>query len=63
MSDANPFSLSGKVAVVIGGYGVLGGGLADGLASQGARIAVLGRRRDAVDEKVSAIHASGGEGT
>ena len=60
-SDANPFSLSGKVAVVIGGYGVLGGGLADGLAAQGARTAVLGRRVDAVDDKVATIRAAGGE--
>ena len=61
VSDTNPFSLSGKVAVVIGGYGVLGGGLADGLAAQGARTAVLGRRADAVDAKVATIRAAGGE--
>ena len=61
VSDANPFSLSGKVAVIIGGYGVLGGGLADGLAAQGARTAVLGRRADAVDDKVATIRAAGGD--
>jgi NAD(P)-dependent dehydrogenase (short-subunit alcohol dehydrogenase family) len=57
---ADPFSLSGKIAVVIGGYGVLGGGLADGLAAQGAKTAVLGRRSDAVDAKVQAIQNAGG---
>ena len=61
MSHTNPFSLSGKIAVVNGGYGVLGGGLANGLASQGTRTAVLGRRADAVDEKVDEISEAGGE--
>src|SRR4029079_2072504 len=55
------FSLSGKVAVIIGGYGVLGGRLADGVAAQGARKAVLGRRADAVDDKVATIRAAGGD--
>ena len=61
MTSTNPFSLSGKIAVVIGGYGVLGGNLAEGLAAQGARTAVLGRRSDAVDDKVAAIRGAGGE--
>jgi NAD(P)-dependent dehydrogenase (short-subunit alcohol dehydrogenase family) len=54
-------SLAGKVAVVTGGYGVLGASLASGLAESGARIAVLGRRRDAADEQVARIRAKGGE--
>ena len=36
------FSLDGKVAVVTGGYGVLGGGIASGLAAAGARVAISG---------------------
>ncbi len=40
------FDLSGEVAVVIGGTGVLGGALAEGLAAAGAAVAVLGRNRD-----------------
>src|SRR5215216_168408 len=37
------FGLSGQVAVVIGGTGVLGGALAEGLAKAGATIVVAGR--------------------
>jgi NAD(P)-dependent dehydrogenase (short-subunit alcohol dehydrogenase family) len=54
-------SLAGKVAVVTGGYGVLGGSLASGLAESGARVVVLGRRRDAADQQVARIRANGGE--
>jgi NAD(P)-dependent dehydrogenase (short-subunit alcohol dehydrogenase family) len=57
----NPFDLTGRVAVVTGGYGVLGGSLADGLAAAGARVAILGRRRDAAEKKVEAIRATGAE--
>lgn len=37
------FSLDGKVAIVIGGGGVLGGAMAEGLAKAGANIAILSR--------------------
>ena len=40
------FDLSGEVAVVIGGTGVLGGALAQGLAEAGAKVAVLGRNSE-----------------
>jgi NAD(P)-dependent dehydrogenase (short-subunit alcohol dehydrogenase family) len=36
------FGLSGQVAVVIGGTGVLGGALCDGIAQAGARVVVAG---------------------
>ncbi len=39
----NLFDLSGDVAVVIGATGSLGGAVAEGLASAGANVAVLGR--------------------
>ncbi len=42
---AGPFDLTGRVAVVCGGYGVLGGAVASELGRAGARVAVLGRRR------------------
>ena len=35
------FDLSGQVAVVTGGYGVLGGSIATGLAAAGAKVVVL----------------------
>ncbi len=55
------FDLTGRVAVVTGGYGVLGGSLADGLAAAGARIAILGRRREAAQAKVDALRAAGAD--
>ncbi len=58
---SNPFALDDRVAVVTGGYGVLGGSLATGLATAKAKVAVLGRRRDAAEEKADEIRARGGE--
>jgi NAD(P)-dependent dehydrogenase (short-subunit alcohol dehydrogenase family) len=54
------FDLSDRVAVVTGGYGVLGGAIAAGLAAVGARVAVLGRRREAAAAKAEEIRAAGG---
>jgi NAD(P)-dependent dehydrogenase (short-subunit alcohol dehydrogenase family) len=60
-SNASAGGLAGRVAVVTGGYGVLGGSLAAGLAAAKVRVAILGRRRDAADDKVRTIRAAGGE--
>jgi len=57
----DPFSLDGKVAVVTGGYGVLGGSLASGLAAAGARVAILGRRREIAEQKVDDLRRSGAD--
>jgi len=54
------FSLDGQTAVVIGGTGVLGGAMADALAGQGARVAIVGRSAERGEERVKAIAASGG---
>src|SRR5689334_4422839 len=63
LPNRNPrsFDLTGRIAVVTGGYGVIGGMIASGLAASGIRVAVLGRRRDAADAKVEDICRSGGE--
>lgn len=54
------FSLEEQVAVVTGGTGVLGGMMAQGLARAGAKVAVLGRRRQPAEALVQAIQAKGG---
>jgi NAD(P)-dependent dehydrogenase (short-subunit alcohol dehydrogenase family) len=58
---SNPFELTGRVAVVTGGYGVLGGSLADGLAAAGARVAILGRRREEAQRRVEELRAAGAD--
>lgn len=55
------FSLKGKVAVVTGGTGVLGGAIAHGLAAAGAKIAILGRRGQRAEQVAQEIIAEGGE--
>ena len=55
------FDLSGEIAVVIGATGVLGGGLADGLAAAGAKVAVLGRNVERGEARVKAIRDAGGQ--
>src|SRR5690606_5483052 len=59
MSD--PFDIRGRVAVVTGGYGVLGGTIATDLAAAGARVAIVGRRLELAQKRVEEIVASGGE--
>jgi NAD(P)-dependent dehydrogenase (short-subunit alcohol dehydrogenase family) len=57
------FGLHEQVAVVIGGTGVLGGALAEGLAQAGASVVVAGRSEERGHERVKAIDALGGEST
>jgi len=54
------FSLDGKVAIVTGGTGVLGGAMARGLAAAGATVGILGRRA-AVAEQVAAEISTAGQ--
>jgi NAD(P)-dependent dehydrogenase (short-subunit alcohol dehydrogenase family) len=54
------FDLTHEVAVVIGATGVLGGGLARGLAQAGAKVAVLGRNAERGEARAEAIRATGG---
>ena len=61
MSIWEQFSLNGKVAVVTGGTGVLGGAMARGLAAAGARVAVMGRRADVARQVAADIVAAGDE--
>ncbi len=54
------FDLSGEVAAVLGGTGVLGGAMAEALAGAGAHVAVLGRSEERGNECVKRITAAGG---
>ncbi len=53
------FDLSGRVAAVIGGGGVLGGALAGGFAAAGAKVAVLGRSVEKAEARAASIRDRG----
>lgn len=55
------FSIEGKVAVVSGAAGVLGGSLARHFASQGARVAALVHRPEQVEPCLKELESFGGE--
>lgn len=57
----NIFSLSGKVAVITGGEGVLGSTIARAFSDMGVRTAILGINKPAADEVVKELVDSGGE--
>lgn len=54
------YSLEGKVAIVTGGTGVLGGVMALGLARAGASVVILGRRAARAEKMASEIASEGG---
>ena len=54
------FGLDSEVAIVIGGTGILGGALCDGLAGAGAHVVVAGRSEERGQARVTAIRAAGG---
>jgi NAD(P)-dependent dehydrogenase (short-subunit alcohol dehydrogenase family) len=56
------FSLQGQTAVVIGGTGELCGAIAEGYASAGAEVVLVGRDAAKAEKRLEAIHAAGGEG-
>jgi len=55
------FGLDGQTAVVIGGTGVLGGAISEGLARAGAYVVVAGRSEQRGHGCVEIIRGSGGE--
>jgi NAD(P)-dependent dehydrogenase (short-subunit alcohol dehydrogenase family) len=56
----NLFNLTGEVAVVLGGTGVLGGSMAEALAAAGASVVVVGRSAERGTERVRTIEKAGG---
>lgn len=56
------FSLQGHTAVVIGGTGELCGAIAEGFATAGAEVVLVGRDPAKAEKRLDAIHAAGGSG-
>ena len=61
MSVLNNFSLEGKVVVVTGGTGVLGGAFVEAIADAGAAVGVLGRNEAVANERAEKIRSVGGK--
>lgn len=54
------YSLSGKVAVVVGGTGELCGAMAEGMAGAGAEVVLVGRHEEKARPRLDRIEAAGG---
>lgn len=54
------FSLTGKVALIIGGTGELCGAMAEGLAAAGAHVLLVGRNEDKAAVRLERIRTDGG---
>lgn len=55
------FDMRGKVALVAGGTGAIGGEMAAALAEYGARVAIAGRSQERADEAAARLVAAGGD--
>ncbi|MDR0982516.1 MAG: SDR family oxidoreductase [Culturomica sp.] len=55
------FSIAGKVAVITGAGGVLGGSIAKSFVSAGAKVAALDIRKENLDKRVEELRALGGD--
>jgi len=56
------YSLRGKVAVVIGGTGVLCGAMSEAMAAVGAEVVLVGRSAEKAEGRLKSIQAEGGRG-
>lgn len=61
MPDLSMFDLSGRVAVVTGGNGGIGLGLARGLAQAGAKLSIWARNRDKCEAAARELESLGAE--
>lgn len=60
MTRSNPFDLTGRVALITGGGTGIGKGCAKILAQYGAKVMVVGRRMEKLEEVKAEIAAEGG---
>lgn len=61
MSFLKNFSLEGKVVIVTGGTGVLGGAFVEAIGDAGAAVGVLGRNAAVAEERAEKIRSLGGK--
>ncbi len=61
MNRNEQFSIAGKVAVITGAGGVLGGSMAKSFVEQGAKVVLLDIRREQLDARVEELRQLGGE--
>jgi NAD(P)-dependent dehydrogenase (short-subunit alcohol dehydrogenase family) len=62
MGQLDIFRLDGRVALIPGGGGSIGGAIAEAFAGVGARVAVAGRNQAALDATVERVRAAGSAG-
>jgi 2-deoxy-D-gluconate 3-dehydrogenase len=55
------FDLTDKVAIITGGNGGIGLGIAHGLAIAGAKVAIVGRNQDKIDKAVRDLQEAGAD--
>ena len=55
------FDISGRVTVITGATGVLGGSIAKHFAAEGAKLAIIGRSADKMEATVGSLKDSGAE--
>ena len=61
-SSLELFSLKGRIAVIIGGTGELCGAIAEGFASAGANVILVGRDPAKAEARLAKIKSAGGKG-
>ncbi len=62
MAQLDIFSLIGRVALVSGGGGAIGGTLAEALAGAGARVTVTGRTAETCEATLERVRSAGSDG-
>jgi gluconate 5-dehydrogenase len=62
MNQLDIFRLDGRVALIGGGGGAIGGAIAEAFAGAGAQVVVAGRHQNKLDATVERIRTAGSEG-